>query len=333
MYQQSDKEPGSGGASGSKGPGGAASVSKAIQLIARREVLLMVRGRVWRRILALMATVAFLPPLLLSLRSGSLGLAGFRASVALAFSEVALPLIGLLVGADALAGESEDATLIPLAALPVSRAAIFFGKLAGRAIVVAAAYAAVFGIAAAAILALQGSAGWRDYAAVGAAGLALTLVCVGIGIALGRTGRGRTRVFAAALVAWVVMVFGLDAIILAALVAFAPRPPEDAGSHGYGEMAAQMEMMKLHELDYDASAAGAANAPSPQNPARWLMVLDPVDLFRFTVISTSPTLEAQSKSWIGDCSPGALPMGLAWTGWLVMPLGLAMRRLRNADLH
>ena len=273
--------------------------------------------------------------MLLSLRAGSLSLAGFGETVglALAFGEFALPLIGLLIGADLLAGEYEDATLVPMIALPISRTRFFLGKVVGRTIVLVLTYLAAFACASIAIAIARGTEGWLDYAAVSAGGLTLTLVCVGIGIALGKTGHGRTRAFGAALVAWIVMVFALDAIILAAVVAFAPPPPEDSGSHGYGEMAAQMEMMKLHELDDDQHEHRDAETASSPQFAQQLMVLDPVDLFRFTVLSASPTLHERAKIGLGNSDTARLVICAAWIAWLIVPMAFALQRFRQADLH
>src|SRR5512137_404562 len=174
MFQPASPQPGEFGAIGG-GPESFALPlpSKTLILITRRELSLMLRGRLSRGILGLLLVVAFLPPLLLSLRAGSLGLAPFSETVALAlaFGEVTLPLIGLLTGADVLAGESEDGTLVPLVALPVSRTICFAGKFIGRATVLIAAYLAAFGSAGLAIAALRGLDGWVDYAAVVSGGL------------------------------------------------------------------------------------------------------------------------------------------------------------------
>ena len=308
--------------------------ARPVMLVARRELALMLRGRAVRATFALLLAVAWLPPLLLSLRGGTLRLASFHESVALAlaFGEIALPLAGLLAGADLLAGECEDGTLIPLIALPLSRAACLFGKFAGRAVPVVCGFVAAFGSAALVIGALHGFDDFADYAAVGGAGLVLCLASAALGAALGRAGRGRTRAFGAALVAWIVMVFVLDAAILAAVVAFAPSPPEEIGIHGYGEMSAQMEMMKLHSMDDDA---GPARRPleAGYGAIQWVMALDPVDLFRLTVLSGSPTLAARARAGVGDVPLGWMVLGGAWLAWLVLPLGVAYRRFRRADLR
>jgi ABC-type transport system involved in multi-copper enzyme maturation permease subunit len=309
---------------------------KLAMMIARRELRLVMRGRLARGTLGLLAVVAFLPPLLLSLRAGTLGLASFRevAALELAFAEVALPLIGLLAGADLLAGEGEDGTLLPIASLPISRAVCFFGKLAGRTAMVVASYLCAFGSAGIAIALVRGSAKWTDYAAVAGAGLALCLACMAIGVALGQPHRGRTRAFGAATVAWIVMVFALDAVLLGAVVALAPVPPEDVGSHGYGEMAAQREMMKLHELDDNGDEPhDGGRTEAPWQMAQWLVALDPVDLFRFTALLGSPTLHQRATVGLGESGPGWIMLATAWLAWIAAPIGFALRRFANADLR
>jgi Cu-processing system permease protein len=311
-------------------------LARPASLIARRELVQMLRGRSWRGIFVLLLVVAWLPPLLLALRAGGLGLAPFRETVAfaLAFGEVALPLVGLLAGADLLAGESEDGTLISLISLPLSRTACLLGKFIGRAIVLMAGFAVAFGSAALAIGVLHGFGDLADYAAVAGAGLALCFACVGIGAALGTAGRGRTRAFGAALVAWIVMVFALDAAILAAVVALAPPAPGEVGVHGYGEMSAQMEMMKLHSMDDDgASAHPARAAESGHGAVQWLMALDPVDLFRLSVLSTSPTLAQRAEVGVGENPTGRLVLAGAWLAWLILPLAIALRRFSRTDLR
>ena len=309
--------------------------ARATMAVARREFTLLLRARLSRGILTLLVVVAWLPPILLALRAGSIGLASFSETVALglAFGEIALPLIGLLGSADLLAGEAEDNTLVMLVALPISRASVFAGKLIARSTTLAAAYLAAFGSAALAIAAARGIDGLTDYATLAGAGLALTLACGGIGVALGRAGSGRLRAFGAALLAWIVMVFALDAAILAAVVALAPAPPEQVGAHGYGESAAQMEMMKLHELDSEPgqhrTGATAESAPA----AQWLMALDPVDLFRFTVLSGAPTLHERAKMGLGENDPGWFLLIGAWLMWIALPLGYALRRFRRTDLR
>lgn len=317
------------------GGGRIAFLRRSVVDTARREMSMLCRGRALTAFAALLAVAAWLPPLLLSLRRGSLLLSPFGETVALAlaFSEIAIPLVGLLCGADMIAGESEDGTLVPIVALPIPRGAIFAGKFLARSALLSAAYLAAFGSSAIAIALLKGAAGWLDYAAVTCTGLALCIAACAVGAMFGAAGGGRTRAFGAAVVAWVVMVFALDAILLAAVVVIAPAPPEDAAAHGYGEMAAQMEMMKLHEMDDDGQDAGPhTRGRSGASAPEWLMALDPVDLFRITAISASPVLHQRAVAAFGEV-PQFAPLAASWLVWILLPLGVGIRRFARADLQ
>ncbi len=313
---------------------GIAGISRTVAEVARREALILCRGRALLAFASLLAVAAWLPPVLLSLRKGSLGLSPFGDTIALAlaFAEIAIPLVGLLYGADMMAGEGEEGTLVAIAALPIPRPAIFAGKFIGRSALLVAAYIAAFGSSAAAIATSNGSAGLADYAAVAASGLALSVASCAIGAMLGAPARGRTRGFGAALVGWVVMVFALDAFVLAAVVTIAPAPPEEVASHGYGEMAAQAEMMKLHEMDSDeGSAAARGPSRSGANIAQWLMALDPVDLSRISAISASGTLRRRAMAAFGEPA-GSGWLAACWLAWIALPLGIGTRRFSRADL-
>ena len=307
----------------------------AVLLVAGRELRLLRRRRAVRGALALLAAVAWLPPLLLPLRSGSLGLATFAESLlfTMAFGAVVLPLLALLAGADLFAGEIEDRTLVAVVTLPISRAACFAGKYLGRAGLLCASYLAAFGSVAIAIAACQGTTGWRDYFVVVASGLLLCLVCGGIGAALGVSERGRVRAFGAALVVWLAMVFAVDAVLLAAVIALAPPPPQQIGTHGHSELAAPGQEMPIH----DPGAHGAVAQPEPAAgiAAVWLMALDPTDLFRVSAFSWGPALRARLTVGL----PGAeslatsVPLAAGWLAWLSIPPLVALWRFRRVVLR
>src|SRR3990172_849694 len=82
--------------------------------------------------------------------AGYAGLGGFGRTAASLINALLLfvPLMGLSVGAGALAGDRERGTLLYLLAQPVSRAEVFFGKALGAALALAAALALGFGLAA-----------------------------------------------------------------------------------------------------------------------------------------------------------------------------------------
>jgi Cu-processing system permease protein len=307
----------------------------AVRLVAGRELRLLRRRRAVRGALALLAAVAWLPPLVLSLRAGSFGLATFEDSVLLtmALGAVVLPLLALLAGTDLLVGEIEDQTLTPVITLPISRAAWFAGKYLGRASLLCTSYVAAFGSVALAIGACRGTSGWRDYLVVVGAGLLLCLVCGGIGAALGASARGRVRAFGSALVVWLVMVFVLDALLLAAVVVLAPPPPREVGTHGHGELVPPGRELPLHDR-YEHGPVGAPE-PEARGFTLWLLALDPTDLFRVTAFAWGPALRTRMTVALpaADSLPTTVPLVVGWLVWLSGPPMVAVWRFRRVALR
>lgn len=294
----------------------APSTLRHVVLVARREWCILRRSRGAVAAVAVLFGVAWLPALLAAARAGSVGVAPFTgvSPVALALGGVILPLLGLLAGADALAGELEDRSLLPLLTASISRRACYAGKLAGTAGALGAAYVAAFASAGGLIAATHGLSGAGDYLAVAAAGLALLLAALVLGAAIAAGGGGRVRAYALALAAWMVLVIALDALLLSAVVLSAPPPPVDIGGHGHDELTA---------------TATKGNGSYP-----WIMLLDPVDLYRLTVLQAGPGLRA---SWVaaGASQGGAAGQATTWIGWLlwlVAPAAVGVRRFRRAPL-
>jgi len=290
-------------------------------LVAVREWIMLRRSRGAVAALGVLFGVAWLPMLLAAARSGSLESTSFGevSPVALAFGGVILPLLGLLVGADTLAGELEDRTLVPLLTASISRSACYAGKLAGTVTALGIAHVVAYGSAACFIALTHGAAGLGDYLAVATAGLALMLSSVTLGALLAAGGGGRVRAYALALLAWMVLVIALDALLLSVVILSAPAPPVDVGGHGHDEVATTATQMP----------AGAADAPYP-----WFMLLDPVDLYRLTVLQTGPELRA---SWLaGGAAPGnrgaRAASWLGWLLWLSVPAVVGARRFRRVAL-
>lgn len=299
-----------------------------MRLVAGREIRLLSRSRATLGAMALLLAVAWLPLLLLPLRAGSLGLASFEEVLPLqmAMTAVVLPLLALLAGAELLAGELEDGSLIPTLSLPISRRACFAGKCLGRGVVLAGSYLVAFATAGAATVATHGTGGWQGWTYAVAGGLLLLLVTGGVGAALGAGGRGRVKAFGAALAAWVVLVFALDAVLLTAVVALAPPPPEGVGEHGHTELMAQRA-----RPDEDPHARGGQTALPERN--RWsagLMTFNPISLFRLTTLAASPSLRQAFPGGVDYLQ--WMSVALAWLVWLAAPLGVGLRRFERADV-
>lgn len=302
-----------------------------VLLVAGRELKLLWKRRTIRLAAALLAALAWLPPLLLPLRSGRFGLASFDETVMLSItlSGVLLPLLALLAGTDLLAGEVEDGTLVPIVTLPISRTECFVGKCVGRGGLLAAAYLFAFGGAGLAIALTHPANGWEDYFVVVVAGLLLSVACGSLGVALGASGQGRVRCFGSALICWVTLVFLLDAALLSAVIVLAPPAPEEVGVHGHSEFA--------HETMSMVESGGGQPVAEPAGKralSAWLMTLNPVDLLRLTVLAAGP----ESRLRLTLVLPGngaaslCFPLAVGWSLWMVLPLLVGLWRFRRVPL-
>lgn len=294
----------------------------AVALVMLRELRIVTRGRGAVTGIVLLAAVAWLPPLLLPLRGGRLGVASFGDLVplALAAEGVLLSLLALLFGADSLAGEIEDGSLKAVVTLPLSRTACFTGKLFGRVLSLLGAQLVLFGSAGIVIGLVNGTDGWTGYARLQVFALLLTVTCTAIGAAIAAGGRGRVHVYAVALLTWVALVFVVDAVLLAGIVVLAPEAPQQVGEHGHSEMATAMP------ADPSASSRG----PGPLgSPAAWLLTLDPVDLFRLGALSNTAALDGPGG---GTPPASSVPMLVGWLIWLGLPFWIGLARFRRLPL-
>jgi Cu-processing system permease protein len=141
--------------------------------------------------------------------SGMFGFAGFGRTAASLINLVLLivPLMGLTIGAQSLAGEREQGTLAYLLAQPVSRIEVLIGKLLGLGAALLAALLLGFGLAAA-LLAWQGGiVAVGQYALLVGFSLLLALVSLSLGLAISAWSRSSALAVGLALLAWLLLVF------------------------------------------------------------------------------------------------------------------------------
>lgn len=155
--------------------------------------------------------------------AGYAGLGGFGRTAASLVNALLLfvPLLGLSVGAGAIAADRERGALLYLLAQPVSRAEVFFGKALGAAMATGAALLAGFGLAALAIA----SAGDADPAAfLSLAGYTalLALVSLGLGFLVSTLTQKGSTANGAALLLWLGLVFLADLGLVGATLALRP---------------------------------------------------------------------------------------------------------------
>jgi len=299
--------------------------------VAHRELQIIWRSRGAITGFLLVAAVAWLPAALLPLRAGTFGLASFSDLMPLtvAAEGVVLPLVALLFGAEMLAGEMEDGSLLALVTLPLSRTSCFLGKLAGRVTALVVLESVLFGLAAVAVGLVNGVEGLAGYVAVQTSALLLSVACVAVGAAIAAGRRGRVHVYAVSLLTWVVLVFLIDAVLLAVIVALAPAAPTQVGEHGHSELS-------------DSMPARAARGPEMRSgegigrTGAWLLTLDPVDLFRLGALSAAlPAGADRSAGRVAGATMEAvfLPLALGWLCWLALPTWLGLRRFRRLPLR
>jgi hypothetical protein len=205
-------------------------------------------------------------------------------------------------------------------------------RVQGERRVLAAAYVVAFGSAGLATAAARGTEGASTFIAVALAGLLLCLACAGVGMALGASGHGRVRSLGAALLAWLVLVFAIDAALLGVVVALAPAPPAEVGMHGHSELRVEAEASGVHDPQSEDETESASRL---SRSLPWLMGLDPVDLYRLVAQEASPQLRARLATGL----PGAgeanlwLPVVAGWLFWLNAPPLFGLLRFRRASLR
>ncbi len=157
--------------------------------------------------------------------AGYAGLGGFGRTAASLINALLLfvPLMGLSVGAGAVAGDRERGTLLYLLAQPVSRAEVFFGKALGAAMALIAALALGFGLAGLG-LASAGDGNALAYLMLAAYTMLLAIAALGMGLVVSTLTRRASTAAGAALVLWLGLVFFGDLGLVGATLAWRPTP-------------------------------------------------------------------------------------------------------------
>jgi Cu-processing system permease protein len=155
--------------------------------------------------------------------AGYAGLGGFGRTAASLVNALLLfvPLLGLSVGAGAIAADRERGALLYLLAQPVSRAEVFFGKVLGAVMATGAALLAGFGLAALAI-ATAGGANAAAFLSLAVYTALLALVSLGLGFLVSTLTQKGSTASGAALLLWLGLVFLADLGLVGATLAVRP---------------------------------------------------------------------------------------------------------------
>jgi Cu-processing system permease protein len=273
-----------------------------LALCARQELLLAARSR-WMQLFAIVfAGLSLAVACSGYILSGGSGVQDFTRTAASLLQLVLLlvPLTALVMGVLALTPDKGGAEL--LYAQPVARRTILLGTLLGLFEAFIAAEALGFGAAGLVIFMQAGDEGLPGFAmvVVGAAALTAIFLALAAAVSAGQVGRRRVRALATALVLWFAMALLFDVVVFA--VASLLR-----SGH-----ASRLLITSVLINPIDAVRTGALlsiEGTAAFGPAS-------LALLRFT----------------NGAAGAAAAVTLSLLFWTLAPLGVAARRLRNADI-
>jgi len=199
---------------------------RVILTIARKEVRDAVRGR-WLLAFAATFAVIAIALALVQARAGDLGSQGFNRTTAglINLCLLLVPLLALVLGTGAIAGERERGTLRTLMAQPLSVAELLIGKWIGLAIAVWTAIVLGFGVAGLVMTLVQPLTDVGHYALFILLSAVLASAMLSLGMLVSVFSEGRVKALAGAIVLWFVLVllYDVGAIGLAMTVSSSGR--------------------------------------------------------------------------------------------------------------
>lgn len=278
------------------------SRTRHVWLCAEHEVVLAVRSRWLQTFAAVFAVLVLLVAASGYVLSGGHGVQEFSRT-AISLVELVLliiPLTAITFGVTQLTPDRGAAEL--LFSQPIDRSAVLAGRVAGLWLALVGAQLIGFGAAGLVIFSQTGTFGVGGFLGVVASAAVLTAVFLALAavIAAGATSRRRARVLAVALVVWFV------AVVL-----------------------------------FDAAALGIASLLGSSDASRLLVMAvfaNPVDAVRtgaLLSISGTTAFGAASLAFLrltGGAERAAALLVVSLLLWIVLPMGLAARRLRRTDI-
>lgn len=170
-----------------------------------------------------------------------------------------VPLVGLVVGYDAVAGAAERGTLQSLLVLPVTRSQLVVGTVIGRGVALVSGLVVGFGIGGAALVVRFGPGLTAPYLRFVLASCVVALATLCVGVACSAWAGSTTRALAGALLAWVWFVLLYDLVAVGVVAALSP-PPTAIDVLLVGNPATLLRVVALSGLPGGVALAGT---PSP----------------------------------------------------------------------
>ncbi len=228
-------------------------------------------------------------------QQGAVGFASIEVTIASLVSLVIylIPLIGLVLGFDAIVGERERGSLDLLLSMPITRLELLLGKYLGLAAALSFSTVAGFGLVGVVLSPQLDPGALFHYAGFVLSSVLLGLAFLSLAVMVSAFASDRTRASGLAIALWFFFVLVFDLLLLGALVA-------TGGRYG-GEI------------------------------FPWLMLANPADVFRvLNVFSLDEVRELYGLATVfpqGIAAPWKL--GLVMLMWIAAPLGVAAWRFER----
>jgi Cu-processing system permease protein len=180
-------------------------------IISRKELRDAVQGR-WLIVFSAAFALLALTLALVDSQTGSAGAQGFNRTTAglINLCLLIVPLLALILGAGAIAGERERGTLVGLLSQPLSATELLLGKFAGLLVAIWMAIALGFGAAALLVAAFNPLTDAGYYLLFMALSAVLAAAMLAVGMLISVVARSRVKALAIAVSAWFVFVLFYD---------------------------------------------------------------------------------------------------------------------------
>ena len=265
-----------------------------VAIVAAKEFRERIRNRWIVAVALVFAAFALLIAYFGAAQQGTVGFRGIDVTIASLTSLVIylVPLIVLILGYDAIAGERERGSLDLLLSLPITRFELLLGKFAGLAAALAASTLAGFGLAGIAIAVQADASALVHYAGFVLSALLMGMAFLSMAVMVSVIAADRARASGAAIALWFFFVLVFDLALLGALVM--------TGGQAGGDV-----------LPY-------------------LLLANPADVFR--ILNIFGMKEVQSLYGLATVMPPALAepwlLGGVMLLWIVAPLAVATWRFK-----
>ncbi len=296
---------------------------RALRLVAVKELEEAGRSRwVW-----VMAALLVALPLLVSALGlglgGGLKVEGFGRTTAslVNLSIYLMPLFGLQLAQGSIVGEAERGTLALLAAQPIDRRVVVVGKFLGLAALFALLAGGSFAVSGTFIGVRAGVEHVGDYVAFTAGAIWLGCCFIAIGLWLSAVARDRAQALAGAMGTWFFFAVVLDLLLLAGFVALS-------------KALVAPDYAPTTELLHRELAQGITGDEARIPWLSGLVLVNPTGVFRIWTVLRTPALRGVMSmtrslpAWLDQA--GTLLVAAAV--WIMVPLALAARRFRRAEL-